>query len=347
VTKLVILYSLSTVGIFTAICLFLYPTYIKLIDQINGSHAVHITTAECHKKMIISLLLMSVAAIFSGYVIARNGLQRVREFEANMEKINAESIHERINISEWPKELKRVGTKFNTMLDRIQTSFVQLSQFSSDIAHELRTPINNLMGVTELALRKDTYIDEQRQIFEAHMVEYQHLAKLIENLLFLARSDHGQLMLHKETVNARQEIVNICDYYQALADDYKIELNCEGDANLSVDLTLFKRVISNLLSNAIRHTLSDGKVTVIIEACQLVTKIAIHDNGVGIASDYVARIFDRFYRVDSSRSLQSGGVGLGLAIVKSIVNLHQGTISVESKVNIGTSVYLEFPIIHT
>ena len=335
-------YSLSTIGVLTAIALFLYPTFIKIIDQINENDVSNIT-AECYEKIIITLLVSSLIAIIFGHIIARKGLNRMREFENNMDKITADSLHERINLNEWPKELINFGHKFNTMLDRIQASFIQLTQFSSDIAHELRTPINNLRGITEIALTKKGSCDETRPILEFYMNEYHHLSKLIEHLLFLARSDHGQLTLKKELINAREEIINICDYYQAVADEKSIEMSCAGSAKIGVDPTLFKRVISNLLSNALKYTESLGKISINIKTEALMTHIAIHDTGRGINAEHLTKIFDRFYRVDTSRSSQPGSLGLGLAIVKSIIDLHKGTIKIESELDKGTSIYLQLP----
>lgn len=337
------LYSLTTIGLISAIGIFLYPTFIKIMGNMNGSEASYIT-AECYEKIIITLLVGSLLAVIFGHFIARKGLDRMREFENKMEKITADSLHERINLNEWPKELKSFGKKFNTMLDRIQSSFIQLSQFSSDIAHELRTPVHNLRGITEIALSNESFSDEYRQILEKYMNEYQHLSKLIENLLFLARSDHGQLILQKEIINAQEEISNICDYYQAVALENKIELTCTGNANIAVDPTHFKRVISNLISNALKYTQPNGKILINIEAMDQWAKISIHDTGIGITNEHITRIFDRFYRIDPSRSSHSGGLGLGLAIVKSIIDLHKGKILIKSKPNFGTTVYLQLPL---
>lgn len=335
-------YSISTIGLLSAVGLFLYPTFVKMLKQLNGSEATYIT-AECYEKVIIALLLGSLSAVIFGHFVARNGLNRMREFEDKMEQITAHSLHERIHLNEWPKELKSFGKKFNTMLDRIQASFIQLTQFSSDIAHELRTPLTNLRGVTEIALANEQHPEESRKILEKNMIEYKHLSKLVENLLFLARSDHGQLTLNKEVIDAQTEISNICDYYRAYADENDIELTYFGNATIVVDPTLFKRVISNLISNSLKYTPQHGKITIHIESIDRWVKISIHDTGAGIAAEHITRLFDRFYRVDTSRSSHSGGLGLGLAIVKSIIDLHKGKIAIESQVNFGTSIYLQLP----
>lgn len=346
VTKLMLFYSLSTIGLLAAIFTFLYPTFIRLSEKMQGLEASNVT-AECYGKIILTLLVSSLISIVFGYFVARQGLQRMREFENKIEQITADSLHERIDLKEWPKELKSFGKKFNMMLDRLQASFNQLSQFSSDIAHELRTPINNLRGMTEIALADKNHPDSNQILLEKYMQEYEHLSKLIENLLFLARSDHGQLGLKKEKINARDEILKICDYYQALALENSIELSCAGNANISVDSILFKRMMSNLLSNAFKYTETNGKIKINIVPHHNSTNISITDTGLGIPSEHLDKIFDRFYRVDSSRSQGSGGLGLGLAIVKSIIDLHNGKLSIESQLRVGTTVVLEFPSLCT
>jgi two-component system, OmpR family, heavy metal sensor histidine kinase CusS len=335
VTKLMLFYTLSTIGILTAFCFFLRPIFIRLMENQGAT-----LTTGCIEKLILAHFMGFFAAIAFGYLIAKKGLSKLRDFENKMEQINVNSLHEKINSNEWPKELTNLAKKFNTMLDRIHTPFTQHSQFSSDIAHELRTPINNLMGITEIALSKENMNKEQQIIFEKYMNEYQHLSKLIENLLFFARSDNGQIKLNMEKIDARKEILNICDYYQAIAEENKITVSCEGEAFVLADLVLFKRAVSNLLSNAIRYTLPSGKITVKIKPLTLYVEISVHDSGIGISNEHLRKIFDRFYRADSSRSTHTGGLGLGLSIVKSIIDLHKGNITINSQPNVGTSVYL-------
>lgn len=342
VKKLMLLYSLSTIGLLGTICFFLYPTFMKLIEQISGTPASHLTI-ECFEKIIIILLLASLAAIIFGHMISRNGLKRLEEFEDKITKITAQSLDDRILLSEWPKELQSLAHRFNDMLDRIQCSFTHLSQFSSDIAHELRTPIHNLTNIAETALLHDKSHQEYKQILDSSMTEYRHLARLIENMLFIARSDHGQVVLNKTLVNAQKEIGAICEYYQAMADEKQIVIACHGNATIAVDVVLFKRIISNLLSNALRYTPSHGTIRIEIKPIQSFVQIKISDTGIGIPAAHLAKVFNRFYRADCSRSIQSGGVGLGLAIVKSIVDLHGGTINIDSTTHVGTLVSILIP----
>lgn len=338
-----LLYSLSTIALLGTICVFLYPTFIKMMEQINGNSTSNLSV-ECYERIILSLLLASLVSIISGHIISRNGLKQLGAFENTMEKITAQSLDKRIELNEWPKELRNLADRFNGMLDRIQLSFMQLSRFSSDIAHELRTPIHNLGSMAEIALLKDKSSHEYRQIMESSLHEYRHLSKLIENLLFIARSDHGEIRLKKVLTEAWKEIASICDYYQALADEKQIMLSCIGNAKIEVEPTLFKRAISNLISNALRYTPSNGKIIIDIQSMQESAQITIHDTGAGISQEHLTNIFDRFYRVDPSRAVHSGGMGLGLSIVKSIIDLHHGSIKIDSSINIGTSVYLKFPV---
>jgi two-component system heavy metal sensor histidine kinase CusS len=341
-SRLMLLYSTSTISILIVISLFLYPTFSKILNA-TGSIPQYLSV-ECFENTIIALLIASLSTIVIGYYIARKGLGKIQDFSRKTECITAESLHERINPQDWPCELELLSHKFNGMLDRLQVSFTQLSQFSSDIAHELRNPLNNLTGITELALTKDRTTEEYKRILESNQDEYQHLTRLIENLLFLAYADHGQAILNKSSLQANSEIEKICDYYYALAAEKQIQLHLQGTATISADPTLFKRVMSNLISNAIRYTDEHGKIEIfIIKKTASMTEISIRDTGIGISEEHLPFLFNRFYRVDPSRSAQSGGLGLGLAIVKSIIALHQGDIQITSIAHKGTTVTLRLP----
>lgn len=339
VKKLMLLYSLSVIGIITSLSLFLYPTFMVMINHLTESYIAKL----CYKNVILGLLLSAAATIILGYIIARNGLSRLREFSENMETITSESLDHRINPNEWPNEIKNAVEKFNLMLDRIQSSFNQLSQYSADIAHELRNPINNLLGMTEITLASDKSIDEYKKTLEFNHDELIYISKLIDNLFFLAHADHGQIKIEKKIFDAKDLILRTFDFFQAIADENEITLVCKGQGNIYADPTLFKRVTNNLLSNALKYSPKSKEIIVIIKPFEDRTTISIIDQGIGIASEHHEKIFDRFYRVDPSRSAHSGGLGLGLSIVRSIIELHKGEITLESTPNIGTAIHFSLP----
>ncbi len=296
-----------------------------------------------YQKFILTLVMSYIASIFLGYLVARKGLRPIIKLEQAIDEITATALHERINLHDWPKELTHVAEKFNHMLDRLQTSFTQLCEFSSDIAHELRTPLHNLRGITELALSKPDLSDAYRGMLEKYMHEYQHLSKLIENLLFLARADHGQLPLKKTPIDLRQMVLDIYDYYQAMADEQNIRLVCIGGSLICVDPPLFKRVMVNLISNAFKYTPSDGEIRVNIQVHAQAVAIEIADTGCGIPPEHLVHLFDRFYRVPQTDGSNTSGIGLGLAIIKSILNAHSGSINIHSQLGVGTTVSIRLP----
>jgi len=350
-TKLKFLHGISLIAILSTLCLFIYSaTFADIINsqQFKNNHPQGPYTAvQCFMEAKIALLLSAIGAIVLGNIIARNAMLKINKFTNSIEKISEHALHARINPNEYPQELKNLSEKFNTMLDGVHASFIQLSQFSSDLAHELRNPINNLRLTTEVALSKEQSTNEYVQILESNMEEFHYLSKLVENLLFLARSNHHDITVHKQEINARIEIFKILEYFQIVADDKHITMTCRGDATIIAEPLLFKRIINNLLSNALRYTPNHGTVEIVLnKKNNQTTLLSIIDSGIGIEAKHLPRIFDRFYRVDASRSSLSGGCGLGLAIVKSIVDLHNGDITIESTPNIGTTIHISLPSAH-
>jgi two-component system heavy metal sensor histidine kinase CusS len=294
------------------------------------------------RYLIIMLLSGTLFSFVLGYWIARRGLKSLRNLTDAAEKITVSSLHQRIDPGSWPKELRTLGLAFNNMLYRIEASFSRLTQFSSDLAHELRTPVNNLMGETEVALSRQLASCDYRQVLESNMEELQRITQMIENLIFIARAENPQRDIPRDFLRVEKEVAIVCEYYQAMADEKKIEIICEGKAQLQANVTMFRRLISNLLSNALKYT-ENGCVHFKIKEIDKEVSIEIRDNGVGIAEEHLPKIFDRFYRVDAARTQHLGGVGLGLAIVKSIVELHHGVVSIASVLGQGTRVSLRFP----
>ncbi len=299
---------------------------------------------EYRKKLTIVLLIGLIVAFFVGFLIARRGMRSLYKLTEAAEKITATSLNRRIDPGAWPVELSTLGIAFNRMLDRIEESFSRLTQFSSDLAHELRTPVNNLIGETEIALTNPILPLEHRALLESNIEELHRISHIIENILFLSYAENPQLEISKGMLDVRKELKVICDFYQASADEKNITVICHGSATLHANQIMFRRMLSNLLSNALKYTSTGGMITIdLMEIEPAIVQISMKDNGVGIAEKNIPKIFNRFYRADIARSQCPRGIGLGLAIVKSIVELHQGSISVTSQLHRGTEILVMLP----
>ncbi|MGH7952122.1 MAG: heavy metal sensor histidine kinase [Limisphaerales bacterium] len=280
----------------------------------------------------------------TGAFVARRGMRPLVDLTQVTDRISASQLHERIASDGWPKELASLATGFDRMLDRLEDSFRRLSQFSGDLAHELRTPINNLRGEAGVALSQSRTPEEYRRTLESSLEEYARLTRLIDNLLFLARADSPAVDIARVRFDARKAVDAICEYYDALAEDRGVKISCEGQGDLHADPVLFRQVVSNLLSNALNHTPRGGQV--LVSVCEHENhglEVRVNDTGCGISSEHLPRIFDRLYRVDPARSQHPDGAGLGLSIVKSIMTLHDGSVEVQSELGKGSRFILKFP----
>ena len=296
------------------------------------------------RKLLWLVLVGTCLAALAGIWIARKGLAPVRDITRAADRITASQLHERIAATGWPQELADLARSFDSMLNRLEDSFTRLSQFSADLAHELRTPVNNLRGEAGVALAQTRTPVEYRQVLESSLEEYARMSRLIENLLFLARADGAVQALQPSTFSVRLNIESIREFYEAVAEEKGILVTCEGEASLNADPVLFRQAVSNLLANALHYTQRGGKVTVYVTTDDPgAVDVAVSDTGCGITPEHLPRVFDRFFRADPARSAHSGGTGLGLAIVKSIVALHGGTVSARSELGKGTAVTLRFP----
>jgi len=298
-----------------------------------------------YRRWIALVLVLGViVSAAAGAAVARRGLRPLREMEQATQRITPTRLHERIGSSTWPRELAALAHAFDAMLGRLEESFNRLSQFSSDLAHELRTPINNLRGETEVALSKARTAEDYRQVLESNLEEYARLTRMVEELLFLARAENPATRIERSRFEVRKEIEAVVEYHDAVAQEQQIAVQCAGEGVVEADPRLFRRAFSNLLSNALRYSPRSSTISVTVtQRPDRSVEIRVSDTGPGIAAEHLGRIFDRFYRADGSRSEHADGNGLGLAIVKSIMDLHGGTARVESEVGKGTTAVLTFP----
>ena len=314
--------------------------YTVALDTTTEQNILH----DYRDKLLMVLIGGSIVSAIAGNYVARQGIRPITEISAAAHRITANALAERVGSMAWPRELAGLATEFDAMLQRLEDSFKRLSQFSADIAHELRTPINNLMGEAEVALRRERTSKEYANVIASSLEEYHRLAELIDSLLFLARAENADLSLQKSWFHVADELAQPLSYHELQATESEITLRFSGDAQIFADSTLFRRAISNVVANALKHTPPSGNVTV--EVCPVLdaVKILIKDDGAGIPAAHLPRLFDRFYRVDASRATVMAGSGLGLAIVKTIVDLHGGSVTIESELGKGTLVTLVFPV---
>lgn len=322
---------------------FTLDTRYTLHAVMNLSNEEHLLATYWRTLSVVVIISLVIAAVI-GYVIARKGMKPVSRLAAIVDELNVHGLHRRVGEEEWPEELKPLAGKFNSLLSRLEESFLRLSRFSADIAHELRTPLHILRGEAEFALTRERTIEELRNCMESAAEEYDRLSRMVEALLFLARSEQPDVHLVKRSLDIAQEFSAICDFYQAMADEQGVILAVSGSGKVLADSDLLRRALGNLIVNSISSTPSGGKITVYTSAGPNDTvEISINDTGSGIASKYLPHIFDRFYRIDGARRHQEQRVGLGLAIVHSIMQLHQGSVSIQSALGEGTTVTLSFP----
>lgn len=313
------------------------PGLIQVALDVSYQHHI----VKDRKKLIFILLIGILSSLLIGFLIARRGLRSFYLLTETVHKITTTSLNQRVDPKTLPIELNELGSAFNKMLDRIETSFIRLKQFSADLSHELRTPITNLIGQTEVTLAYDQSVSGYRKVLESNLEEFQRLSSLMENILFLSKAENPRLELKKSWLNIHEEIEMICEFYQAMFDEKSIKVSQSGNASLFANSVMMRRMISNILSNAIKYTPQNGSVAFEIQETTESIQITVSDTGIGIAAEHIPHLFDRFYRIDAARS-STPGTGLGLAIVKSIVELHEGNINIASEINKGTTISITF-----
>jgi len=296
------------------------------------------------QMMAISLVLGIMISALICIVVIRRGMRPIKKITETTQRISASRLHERVAASRWPKELTPLAIAFDDMLDRLEDSFSKLSRFSADLAHELRTPINSLIGTADVILAKNRTPEEYRNVIESSLEEYSRLSRMIDRLLFLARASNNEIKIEKLPLDLLGELARIHELFRAMAEEQGVEIIISGEGTVYAERDLFGRAVSNLLANALQHTPPGGRVLLSgTRVSEHLVEIRVSDTGTGIPVEHLAKIFDRFYRVDTARSKSTGGVGLGLAIVKSIMDLHGGSVTVESKPNQGATFILAFP----
>ncbi len=277
--------------------------------------------------MAFSMVVMAVL----GWAAVHRGLLPLRKLSAMVAAVSAERLDKPLPEAGAPPELRGLVLAFNRMLARLEDSFRRLSEFSSDLAHELRTPIQNLLLQTQVTLSRERDAADYRANLQSNLEELERLSKMASDMLFLARADNKLLAPKREPVELHKEVEQLLAFYEALASDRGVGLAQSGAATISGDRLMIQRALSNLLSNAIRFTPAGREIAVALAEDVESATVSVTNPGPEIPAEHLSRIFERLYRVDPSRREgEADHAGLGLAIARSIVEMHGGSIRAES-----------------
>ncbi|HDG1699224.1 TPA: Cu(+)/Ag(+) sensor histidine kinase [Kluyvera ascorbata] len=293
--------------------------------------------------------LMMIAAVISLLIVVivliavRKGHQPLRDVSLEIKNITSENLDVRLDPTRVPIELEQLVISFNQMIGRIEDVFRRQANFSADIAHEIRTPITNLVTQTEIALSHPRTVKELEDVLYSSLEEYNRMAKMVSDMLFLAQADENLLVPESVPLDLQTETIKVFEFFEAWAEERDVALRFVGQPSLVMgDPLMIRRVINNLLSNAIRYTPRRMSVTVQVSSQDDKVIYSVENPGTPISDEHLPRLFDRFYRVDPSRQRKGENSGIGLAIVKSIIRAHHGKISVTSD-TVATRFIIELP----
>lgn len=295
------------------------------------------------KSTVIALPFILILVGGCAWWIVHRGLKPLRAFRKVAERVSARDLSHRMKVTNLPDELRDLAHAVNFMLHRLDGDVQQLAQFSDDLAHELRSPMNNLMGKAQVTLSRERPPAEYKQVLESCTEELERMSRMVSQMLFLASVSQPQAPLTFTTIDLREEAEKVAELFSLAADEKHIQLSVRGSAHNMGDRLMIQRAISNLLSNAIRHGVAGSAVTIALKMHEDEVSLLVSNTGDGIEAVHLPRLFDRFYRVHASRARQQGGTGLGLAIVRSIMSLHGGRVAVESELGNVTTFSLFFP----
>ncbi|MDX5363352.1 MAG: heavy metal sensor histidine kinase [Pseudazoarcus pumilus] len=305
------------------------PRSIRIDVALDITHHTHFLEAV-RLRLWAGISLVALLAAGLAWLAARRGLAPLRSVTATAQRLSAERLGERLTPGDAPAEMQELVEAFNGMLDRLQAAFRRLDAYSADIAHELRTPVSNLMTATEVALSRARSADEYRDTLHSNLEEFERMARMIADMLFLAKADEGRLPRAAEAVALEAEAAALAEFYEALAEERHVAIGVSGAASVTGDRLMLRRAVSNLLSNALRHARAGSEVDILIEADAAEVRLSVRNAGDDIPPERAARLFERFHRIEGERERQGEGAGLGLAITRSIARAHGGDVTLAS-----------------
>ena len=330
------------------ICTYFYREggKLKYVIQIaTHLHTMHESIENFRGHLFIAFFLALFFGSIGGWLLSRKSLRPIDKITETTKRITASNLSERLPLQGTGDDLDRLATTINQMMERLEESFQKLSRFTADAAHELRTPLAALKGETEVLLSRKRSSEDYQEALTNNLERLDFLTKLVNDLLILSQADEGKASLKIENLNFSELLKELYEAFNIVAMQKKISFTFSApeEALINGDSIKLKQLFSNLIDNAIKYTSDGGTISLIVQPGKDQVTVVLKDTGIGIPSDDLPHIFDRFYRVDTSRSRLSGGVGLGLSICQWIVKAHHGTIDVKSQPHQGTTFTVTLP----
>lgn len=315
---------------------------LKVFSAVDTHHHQHFLT-QLQRKLLIYIVASMAIGTLLGWVASRRGLAPLTAMRRRAERVSSRELGERMQADSVPVEMRNLANSLNGMLERLQRDFDRLNAFANDLAHEMRTPVSNLLTGAQVTLAQPRSSDEYRSSLETMSEELQRMGKIISDMLYLAKTENTAALPSREAVALHDEVQSLVDFYEAVAAEKSITLSLTGAAHVNGNRLMIRRAIGNLLSNAVRHSSTGKPVLIRIEGAPAGFALSVDNQGDPIASDHQESIFDRFVRISDGRQrLESDGVGLGLPITKAIMAAHLGHVQVKSEGGL-TTFTLTFP----
>ena len=303
------------------------------------------TLHETQHNLLIALIGLAIVGVLMasalGYWVARIGLKPLIKLSQEAQRLAPPLRAGRLRLSPLPPELEQFVDSFNSTLERVEVAYSRLESFNADVAHELRSPLTNLIGQTQVALTRGRSAEHYFEVLQSNLEELERLRSIINDMLFLASADQGNKATKLTSTSLADEVATTLEYLDFILEDAQVEVQVSGDALVQIEVAHLRRALINLLSNAVQHTGAGQVIEVRIEVEEHQVSIGVANPGSPIASEHLPRLFERFYRVDASRSNSGNNHGLGLAIVKAIALMHGGDVFVRSDRGMNTfGIYL-------
>lgn len=292
-----------------------------------------------HRLLMALISLAAIGILLAsalGYWVARIGLKPLVSLSLEAQKLAPPRLSGRLQLSSLPPELDQFVTSFNSTLERVEQAYSRLESFNADVAHELRSPLTNLIGQTQVALTRGRSAEHYFEVLQSNLEELERLRSIINDMLFLASADQGSKATELTCASLAEEVATTLDYLDFILEDAQVRVEVHGDASVPIEKAHLRRALINLLHNAVQHTGPGQVIRVDIHGGDQQASVGVTNPGRAIADEHLPKLFERFYRVDASRSNSGANHGLGLAIVKAIALMHGGSVFVRSESGINT-----------